>query len=324
VSAAAPPPGVHPWVAEQDRRVRFGVGPQRADWPALRDWVGHLEALGFDSFWVQDHPSTSTDCWTTLAALAVATSTIRLGTSVSCVYYRSPWLLARQAADVDRLSGGRLVLGLGIGDRPEEFRQAGVEWPPTAARQRALDETVHIVRGLWRGEPFTYAGEHFRVEEARQVWGPVQQPYVPLLIAGGGERGTLRQVAAHADMCNFGGHEHTGTARTLDDVRRKLGALRRHCAAAGRPPEAILRSHIALPLILAPTPEALRAKLDALPAPTRESRNRGGLVAGTPGEAVAYYRELVAAGMRYFIAATGDRETVDLLAEHVMPALAPA
>src|SRR5262245_66231825 len=110
----------HPWVTEQARRVRFGVfNAPAADWPALLAWVRLTERLGFDSFWIQDHPMLAPiDCWTALAALAVATERLRLGSLVSCVAYRPPAVLARMAADVDRLSGGRLVLGLGA--RSEE------------------------------------------------------------------------------------------------------------------------------------------------------------------------------------------------------------
>jgi alkanesulfonate monooxygenase SsuD/methylene tetrahydromethanopterin reductase-like flavin-dependent oxidoreductase (luciferase family) len=97
----------HPWIVEGDRRVRFGLGI--LGWRAGADLIRlgqRAEEMGFDSYWVQDHPMGGPDCWTSLAALAVTTRRIRLGSIVSCVYYRSPALLARQAADVDRLSDG--------------------------------------------------------------------------------------------------------------------------------------------------------------------------------------------------------------------------
>jgi alkanesulfonate monooxygenase SsuD/methylene tetrahydromethanopterin reductase-like flavin-dependent oxidoreductase (luciferase family) len=194
---------VHPWIAEGDQRVRFGLGI--LGWRAGEDLIRlgqRAEELGFDSYWVQDHPMGGPDCWTSLAALAVTTRRIRLGSIVSCVYYRSPALLARQAADVDRLSGGRLVLGVGFGDSEAEFRHMNLAVPPVPERQAALAETVQIVRGLWSGRPFTFNGAHFGVHDAVLPAGPVQQPYVPLLIAGGGERVTLRQVAEYADMSN--------------------------------------------------------------------------------------------------------------------------
>src|SRR5439155_3197763 len=121
---------VHPWVAEGQRRVRFGVclGP-RSDWARLLAFAETAERAGLDSYWALDHPMGGTDCWTLLAALAVRTEHLRLGTLVDCVYYRSPAMLARLAADVDRLSGGRLILGLGIGDAEREFAQMGLTYP---------------------------------------------------------------------------------------------------------------------------------------------------------------------------------------------------
>lgn len=311
---------VHPWVAEGQPRIRFGIGMlgARADWPRLHDCAQQAEALGFDSWWSQDHPIGGVDCWTTLAGLAVATSRIRLGTSVACVYYRSPAVLARLAADVDRMSGGRFILGLGIGDDADEFAQLVLPFPRVPERQQALEEAIAIVRGVWGEEPFTYEGRHFRVS-AVTVQPPVQRPRVPLLIAGGGERVTLRQVAKYADMANFGENQWTGRVLGLDDVRRRLDALRHHCEALNRPYESILRSHIELPLILAPTRSALDAKLAALP----RLAAMPSLVAGTPEEIVAYYRALVEAGMQYFIAALPefDVETLRLLGREVIPAL---
>jgi alkanesulfonate monooxygenase SsuD/methylene tetrahydromethanopterin reductase-like flavin-dependent oxidoreductase (luciferase family) len=310
-SAGARP--THPWVAEGERRVRFGVvGGPLSDWGGLLGWVRQVEALGFDSFWLGDHTLLfPIDCWTALTALATNTRRVRLGSLVSCVYYRPPALLARVAADVDRLSGGRLVLGLGVGDWPEEFRQLGLAYPPLSERQEALVEAIEIVLGLWGEVPFTYDGKHFRVEGARVRPGPRQEPRVPLLIAGGGERVTLGQVAAYADMSNFGPTELTGNAWSRDDVRRKLEALRRHCRDRARPYESVLRSHFSSGLLLAPTAGALRSKLEALPA--ESALYRAARFAGTPDEAIAYFLVSVRGG---------DAETLRLLAERVVPALA--
>ena len=101
---------MHPWVAEQAHQVRFGIATHpRADWSVLRGFVRDVETLGFDSIWFPDHPVWSPDCFVTLAAVAAATERLRVGSSVACVYYRNPLVIAR-AADVDRVSEGRFVL----------------------------------------------------------------------------------------------------------------------------------------------------------------------------------------------------------------------
>src|SRR5919202_2197295 len=159
---------IHPWVSQGHGALRFAVacGPW---WEAegLIDYVQALEELGFDAYWGIDHPVLfGADCWTMLAALATGTRRIRLGSLVSCVYYRPPALLARMAADVDRLSDGRLVLGLGMGDAAGEFQRLAVPFLPVRQRQRGLEETVHIVKGLWGPTPFSFTGRQFEVSQA--------------------------------------------------------------------------------------------------------------------------------------------------------------
>jgi alkanesulfonate monooxygenase SsuD/methylene tetrahydromethanopterin reductase-like flavin-dependent oxidoreductase (luciferase family) len=316
---------VHPWVAEGKGRVRVGVfgGPSHSDRSAYVDWVQAVEELGFDALWIGDHPFRGPDCWLTLATLAGATKRIRLGTCVACVYHLGPAMLARMAADVDRLSGGRLVLGLGTGHNlHREFDQLGIAFPSARERSLALEEAVRIIRGLWGDGPFSFEGTHFRVREASIRPGPVQQPRVPLLIAGGGERVTLRQVAQHADACNFGPHATTGAAFAVEDVRRKLDALRGHCAQAGRPYDSVLRTHWTGPVFCADSRAAAQAKVDALPDAQRQL-HRTALVAGTPDDLGAYFQARVDAGIQYFVtlAGGGNLETLRLLAEQVVPHL---
>src|SRR5215212_11362832 len=148
----AVPASMHPWVAAGTERIRFGIetAPQ-PDWGANRALAQMVEGLSFDSLWIPDHPGVLGNAtWTTLAALAAATSTIRLGPLVACAAYWNPVILARAAADIDRFSDGRMVLGLGSGDMPHEFAQLGIAWPAGAARQARLEETLRIVRPLLR------------------------------------------------------------------------------------------------------------------------------------------------------------------------------
>jgi alkanesulfonate monooxygenase SsuD/methylene tetrahydromethanopterin reductase-like flavin-dependent oxidoreductase (luciferase family) len=293
-------------------------------WPDLLQRVQQAEALGFDSYWFSDHPLLNPDCWTRIAGLAATTRTIRLGTMVSCIYYRHPALLARIVADVDRMSDGRIVLGLGIGDFEPEFAQLGLAFPPTPVRQRALEETIRILRGVWGEAPFTLEGETFRVRESRVQPPPVQPPRVPILIAGAGERVTLRQVAAFADASNFGPNPHTGNVLDGDAVRRKFAALEEHCTRVGRPDQSVLRTHWSPPVVLADTAQALQAKVAAI-TPDEHRFYGEHMVIGTPEEAITHFQRLVNAGLQYFIVHTrGDPDTARLLAERVLPAVTPA
>ena len=307
----------HPWIAEGQGRVRFGIygGPAR-DWSAAVEWVQMVEELGFDSYWVGDHPvHFPFDCWAHLAALAAVTKRIRLGPLVGCALYRHPVLLARQVADVDRVSDGRVVLGLGMGDAPREFAQLGLRYRNPRERQEMLEEMVQVVPALWGEEPITFEGRHVKVAEARVQPGPVQQPHVPVLIAGGGERVTLRQVAQYADASNFGAGNLIGKAWGLDDVRRKYEALRDHCTAVNRPYESVLRTYVNFGLELGQSVSSsvLRSRVAAFDFSFER-------FVGTPGDAVAYYRALADAGVQYFIVSIrgDDPKVLRLLAEHVV------
>lgn len=317
----------HPWVTAGRETIRFGfgqIGPLD-DWSAYLQVVRLAEELGFDSYWTYDHPTRGAECWASLAAVASATTKIRLGPLPSCIYYRNPVVLARAAAEVDRISRGRLVLGLGIGDDAPEFAALGLSFPSVRDRQQALEETIQMLHGLWGEQPFTYQGAHFQVAGVRVAPGPLQQPHVPLLIAGGGERVTLRQVAQYGDVCNFGAHAWGGGAYSLDDVRHKYEVLRHHCEAVGRPYEAILRTYLNIPVVLGKTRTAVQAKLDTIPPRVREHFQTSQLAA-TPEEAIAHFRGLAAAGVQYFVVAVWghDLETVRLLGQQVLPQVARA
>lgn len=245
----------HPWVETGRAVVGFGIvnGP-RSDLAALTEFVVQVEELGLEGFWVTDHPVWYPDCWITLAAAAAVTKRIRLGTLVTCVPYRNPLVLARMAADIDALSNGRLVVGLGMGDNEEEFTQIGIALPSIRERQEMLDETVRILRWLWGNAPTAPAGRHYNVSAQPLKPAPVQRPRIPILIAGGGQRVTLRQVAEHADASNFGRHHWTGAVQGSEGVQRRLTALRGWCEQLGRPYGSVLKTDITLPPSL-PTPD---------------------------------------------------------------------
>lgn len=298
---------VHPWAALGSKEVRAGVCfiDPCADWPRYHACAQAAEELNFDSLWVPDHPAIATDCWITLTALAVTTRRIRLGSLVSCVYYRNPVLLARQAADVDRFSQGRLILGLGIGDLPFEFTRLGLPFPGIRERRETLEKVIQSVCEAWENLPL----------------GPTQQPHIPLLIAGAGDR-TLRQVAQYADASNFGPHGDTGGVTHFEDVVSKCHLLDTHCSTVGREQQSVLRTHVTLPLVLGESSDAIAAKQEAAPPPLR-NRFAAGTLAVTPQEAVTYYQNLIKAGLRYFILGLwpGDIDTMRLFNQQVMPFL---
>jgi alkanesulfonate monooxygenase SsuD/methylene tetrahydromethanopterin reductase-like flavin-dependent oxidoreductase (luciferase family) len=311
----------HPWVANGQVKVRFGVvGGPMGDWPALRDFVQMVEGLGFDSYWRADHPLLTPDCWTTLAAVAASTQRLRLGSMVTCVLYRNPVLLARIVADVDRISQGRVILGLGAGDMEPEFRAMGLAYPPVRERQDALAEALQVVPRLLRGETVSsFQGTHCRIEGVTLQPPPVQQPYVPLVVAGGGKRTTLRLVAQYADASNLAAEGWGGAAATDADVRQKYEALQAHCAALGRPYASVLRTYHFVPTLLADSPAALAVKRER--AAQLLTFAGAGALLGTPEQAAERVRPLVGAGCQYFTFAVFDPDTLRLLAERVVPAV---
>lgn len=162
----------------------------------LVDLAVRAESAGWDGVFLEDYvwyegdPAAPTcNTWVALAAMAVQTERIRLGTSVTPLPRRRPWNVAREAAAVDQLSGGRMVLGVGLGDTGESigadpsFVRVGEERDPKR-RGRILDECLEIVAGLWTGEPFSFHGEHFTVDEVTFAPPPVQRPRIPIWVAG--------------------------------------------------------------------------------------------------------------------------------------------
>jgi probable F420-dependent oxidoreductase len=228
--------------------VRFGIGLFTGQVPAgsersftqeYRDTVELVrlaEASGFDSAWVSEHHGASDgylpSLLVMLAALAEATSTIRLGTGVILTPFHDPLRLAEDAAVVDQLSGGRLTIGLGIGWREEEFRMFGV--PMRERLPRTLD-TVAILRKAWTGERFSHDGEVYRVDRVR-VTPPAAQPGGPPILLGGYVDAALRRAGEIADG-------HITDADDPVHVRKALTLLEEGARAAGRDPD---RLHLAL------------------------------------------------------------------------------
>jgi len=192
------------------------------------------ERAGFDAIFLYDHfhtvPSPQLEsvfeCWTSIAALARDTKSIRLGQMVTCNSYRPPSLLAKMASCIDVMSNGRLILGIGAGWYEHEYSAYGYEYPETPDRLRMLRDSLQLIKSMWTEDLATFEGRFYQVHGAINEPKPVQKPHPPIWIGGAGERVTLKLVAQYGDACNFNADVAT--------VRHKLEVLREHCLAVGR------------------------------------------------------------------------------------------
>jgi alkanesulfonate monooxygenase SsuD/methylene tetrahydromethanopterin reductase-like flavin-dependent oxidoreductase (luciferase family) len=314
----------HPWVAAGADRVRFGVF--RAPVPDLglmRDEMQYLESAGFDSVFLPDHPMLFPDPWVSLAGVAHATTKIRLGALVSCVAYRHPAMLARAVADVDCLSNGRALLGLGSGDMPWEFDMLGLTYGSAPPRRELLEQTLRVMPSLLRGEPVTAEARGFVLRNAVLPAPAVQQPGVPIIVAGG-SRGTLRLAAEHADALNIGPAAWAGGAYSTDDVADRFSVLDGLCTDFGRGSGSVLRTGF-FGLSIASTSDDAQAVLNAIP-PEFGEFFRGFFFAGTPDDTVHYLNNIIGSGYQYLVFFTADlfaggRDMTDRLLADVLPRL---
>lgn len=207
--------------------------------------VQHAEKTGWDGIWYADHfmpNAEDTDvpwpeAWTTLAALGAQVPRLRLGTLVSGNTYRHPAVLAKMAATIDHITGGRAVLGLGSGWQENEHSQYGIEFSTVGGRLARLDEACQVIKALFQDHRANFQGEFYSLTEATFEPKPVQSP-LPLMIGGGGEKKTLKITAKYADEWNVWGEP--------DLLRHKMSILDQHCADLGRDPANIQRSAVAL------------------------------------------------------------------------------
>lgn len=171
--------------------MKFGIyipnfGPY-GDARALADLARDAENAGWDGFFIWDHVAgwelPMVDPWVALAAIAASTHRIRIGTTVTPLPRRRPWKLAREAVSIDHLSKGRLILGVGIGGGKAEWAHLD-EQPDLKKRGMMLDEALSVLVGLWSGEPFSYAGQYYHIENAQFLPKPLQQPRIPIWVGG--------------------------------------------------------------------------------------------------------------------------------------------
>jgi F420-dependent oxidoreductase-like protein len=314
-----------------------GIDPA-AQWATMLDVARAAENSPFESIWVYDHFHTvpvpteeaTHEAWSLMAAFGAATSRIRLGQMCTCMGYRNPAYLAKVAATVDVVSGGRVEMGIGAGWYEHEWRAYGYGFPRAGQRLAMLDEGVQIMRQLWTTGKATLDGEHYQVNGAISRPLPLQEGGIPLWIAGGGEKKTLRTAARYANYTNFDA--------TPEVFKRKSEILARHCEEVGTEYDAIVRS-AEYNVIIGETEKDVADKLTWIrdhyaphvPADLLDGRVealRNGPLAGTPEQIVERLTEARALGMTYAITyfpeIAYDRSGFTLFTEKVIPALAGA
>jgi alkanesulfonate monooxygenase SsuD/methylene tetrahydromethanopterin reductase-like flavin-dependent oxidoreductase (luciferase family) len=270
---------------------------------AVRDIARAAHVAGFTRLWVSDHlflnkDAVRLDCleaWTLLAALARDTEGIRIGPMVSCQSYRNPAVLAKIAAGVDQMSGGRLEFGIGAGWKDVEYRAYGYEFPEAGVRVTQLVETLEVCTRLWRDERATYHGTYYHVEEAVCAPKPRQTP-LPIWIGGTMPR-VMRIAAKWAHWFNMS-NPSTAPEERIPVVKAGLADA---CKAVGRDPST-LKTSLFVVAYVAPSRAELDELLDELAAKAKMPRDkwlasRPGAIVGTPDEAAVKFRAIAKSGI---------------------------
>ncbi|WP_298807013.1 LLM class F420-dependent oxidoreductase [uncultured Pseudokineococcus sp.] len=312
------------------------VGVEPSDqWAVMKGLAQRADAGPWESVWVYDHVHTvpvpteeaTHEAWTLMAAFAAVTDRVRLGQMCTCMGYRNPAYLAKVAATVDVVSGGRVEMGIGAGWYEHEWRAYGYGFPRAGERLAMLEEGVEVMRQLWTDGVATLDGEHYQVDGAICRPLPLQEGGIPFWIAGGGEKKTLRTAARYAAYTNFDG--------SPEGFAHKSSVLEGHCRDLGRDYAEITRSANYNVVIgrdeaeVADRLEQVRARVASV-APEKADEVveglRSGPAVGTPEQVVEKLREVGDLGMTYaityFAEAAYDTSGIELFEREVVPALA--
>lgn len=288
------------------------------------------ERLGFDSIWSADHLTQALECWTTLSALAPETQHIGLGTLVTCVSYRYPVLLAKIAATLDVISGGRVKLGIGTGWIESEYRAYGIPFPETSTKIEQLGEAIYLLKRMWTEEKVDLEGRYWSLKGAVCVPKPIHKPHPPIWIGLYGNA-LLKLVAETADGWNT-------AFRSPAEFKQKVELLKKRCSSIGRKPEEIENS-LYERIIIAQNKKELEKKVKQLKPNIMQykllqSKYRkcftelsmeefmSRFIIGTPQQCVEKINEYIDAGMTYLITYfedINDIEPLQIFAQEVMP-----
>ena len=307
-------------------------GQEDLNWDLWRRIIRTTEDSGFESLWRSDHffslsgPTDRDTLETFISFVLVAEESkrIRFGPLVSSMTFRHPSLLARMAAQIDVLSGGRFILGMGAGWNVPEHEAFGLPFPSLGERMDRLEEGVQIVKALWADGPASFEGEHFQIREANCYPKPAQSP-LPLLIGGRGARRTLRTVARYANEWNVVGVD-------IAEYQRLAGVLADHCAAVGRDPSEIRHTQMSAPVVgrtdaevkahLARIAEKIPALGEGDPDKSLNGVRERGWLVGSPAEIVDELGRREEAGITRTMLqhhANDDFDTVELIASEILP-----
>lgn len=311
-------------------RVSVFTEPHRgADYDDQLRFARLVEETGFEGFFRADHyramgdePALPgpTDAWLTLAALARETCRIRLGTLVTSATFRLPGPLAVMVAQVDRMSGGRVELGIGAGWFEREHTAYGIPFPPVNERFDRLAEQLEIVTGLWRtpdGETYSYRGEHYRLVEAPALPKPVQRPGPPVIVGGKGPKRTPELAARYADEFNMPFKNVAETAAAYERVREACDRTGRD--ASGRAPLTLSAG-----IVVAIGRTDAEARRRAAPLHVPSALPPEDPVVGSPAQLVDRLGEFAAVGttrVHLRLIDFDDLDHVELIAAEVLPQL---
>jgi probable F420-dependent oxidoreductase len=325
--------------------MEFGIQFANMEPVALRAHAQAAEALGYDLIVLPDHlvlegperqfdpHSLAYDMIVIATVLAEATKKIRIGHLVLCNLFRHPAITAQALMTLDRVSGGRLIAGLGTGWTQTEFQMSGIPFPPIAERLRMLDEALACIISLWTNERTTFAGEFYKFDDAILWPKPVQKPRPPIVVGGGG-KGLLRIGAKYADYVNLIPDAGKRGKISLDNVKRmtdqsfreKADFVRQEASRLGRDPDAIHLSNFVFTLAITDSRDATRKTAEML-GPMLGQTPEGILgspmsLIGTPDECVVELKRRAKDwGVSQFIFSTFmgmDEKTIRRLREDVI------
>lgn len=297
-------------------KIDFGLGMlSRPSEAAMRTWMSDLDASlpqlakEFDSLWISDHffwdDTPTLEAWTVLTYMAARWSTFKIGPMVLGQSYRNPALLAKMAATLQYLSGGRLILGLGAGWKEDEYHAYNFPFPSARVRLEQLDDTIEILKRLWtQTGPVTYEGKHYRIRDAHLEPKPNSIP--PIMLGGSGER-LLNLTARKADWWNM-------TERPVAYYAERVRALKNECEKVGRDPSTLRLTWWGRIIVASTEAEALKRGEGKW---TRENA-----IVGTPAQVVEQIQAFIAAGSTYFmtiIPGLPDPEVIGMMLEEVLP-----